>query len=256
MHKEKKIVVSIIMNCHNGEKFLHQSVQSVINQSYKNWELIFFDNISQDSSLSILGSFIDKRIKIFCSENFLNLYHARNEALKKTRGKYICFLDTDDYWTSDKLEKQVNYLENNKNHIMVYSNFYTLKDNKKYIQNKNDLPAGNITKNLLNKYSICILTTCVKREAFQNNMFDKKTNIIGDFDFFIKLSCKYTIGCIQEFLGYYRHHDNNLSKKKLDLYIFELSQWIRDNNVKFKKQGISLLNLKYSLLTNSNKHKV
>ena len=245
---EKNAVVSVIMNCHNGEEFLKESVNSIINQTFTDWELIFFDNASSDKSLEIIKSFNDQRIKVFKSQNFLNLYHARNEALKKIRGKYICFLDTDDLWKNDKLEQQVEFLEKNKNFIMVYSNFYTLKNDKKFIQYKNKLPEGNITKYLLKKYTIGILTTCLKKEAFEDNVFDKNTNIIGDFDFFINLSNKFKIGCIQKPLAYYRDHDKNLSKKKLEIYIFELSKWINEHNKKFQEYKTSLVYLKYFLL--------
>ena len=244
---EKSAVVSVIMNCHNGEEFLRESVHSIINQTFTDWELIFFDNVSSDRSLEIIKSFNDQRIKVFKSQNFLNLYHARNEALKKINGKYICFLDTDDLWKNDKLEQQVEFLEKNKNFIMVYSNFYTLKDGKKFIQYKNKLPEGNITKYLLKKYTIGILTTCLKKEAFEDGVFDKNTNIIGDFDFFINLSNKFKIGCIQKPLAYYRDHEKNLSKKKLEIYIFELSNWINDHHEKFKYHGENLINLKYLL---------
>ena len=244
---EKNAVVSVIMNCHNGEEFLRDSVKSIISQTFTDWELIFFDNASSDKSLEIIKSFNDQRIKVFKSQNFLNLYHARNEALKKIRGKYICFLDTDDLWKNDKLKQQVEFLEKNKNFIMVYSNFYTLKNNKKFIHYKYKLPEGNITKYLLKKYTIGILTTCLKKEAFKDNIFDNNTNIIGDFDFFINLSHKFKIGCIQKPLAYYRDHDKNLSKKKLEIYIFELSKWINDNNKKFKGYGLSLIYLKYLL---------
>ena len=76
-------LVSVIMNCHNGEKFLNESVKSVINQTYQNWELIFFDNLSNDNSKKILQSFRDKRIKYFNSKKFLDLYAARNLAIEK-----------------------------------------------------------------------------------------------------------------------------------------------------------------------------
>ena len=245
---EKNAVVSVIMNCHNGEEFLKESVNSIINQTFTDWELIFFDNDSSDGSLEIIKSFNDQRIKVYRSQNFLNLYHARNEALKKINGKYICFLDTDDLWENDKLEQQVEFLEKNKNFIMVYSNFYILKNNKKFMHYKHKLPEGNITKYLLKKYTIGILTTCLKKEAFEDNVFDKNTNIIGDFDFFINLSNKFKIGCIQKPLAYYRDHDKNLSKKKLEIYIFELSKWINEHNKKFQEYKTSLVYLKYFLL--------
>ena len=106
--------VSVIMNCHNGEKYLKESVRSVINQSYKNWELIFWDNVSTDNSKEIVKSFVDKRIKYFYSKKFTNLYEARNLAIEKASCNYIAFLDTDDKWSADKLEKQINFLNNNK----------------------------------------------------------------------------------------------------------------------------------------------
>ena len=123
-------LVSIIMNCHNGAKFISQSVESVLKQNYKNWELIFFDNASTDESLSIVESFNDVRIKIFKSKKFLNLYDARNQALKKVEGHYVSFLDTDDLWEKDLLQKQVEYLRSNLNFMMVYSNFYILEEKK------------------------------------------------------------------------------------------------------------------------------
>ena len=93
-----KNLISIIMNCHNGEKYLKQSIESILNQNYKNWELIFFDNQSTDNSISIIEQFKDERIKIFRSNEKLSLYNARNEAIKYTNGNLISFLDTDDKW--------------------------------------------------------------------------------------------------------------------------------------------------------------
>ena len=118
------------MNCYNGEKFLSESIKSVLYQTFENWEIIFFDNYSNDKSISIAESFKDDRIKIFKSKTFLALYDARNKAVSKAKGKYICFLDTDDYWKKDKIEQQVKFLENNSGYSMVYSNFY-INDKKK-----------------------------------------------------------------------------------------------------------------------------
>ena len=113
-------VVSIIMNCHNGQKFLSDAIQSVINQSFKNWELIFWDNSSSDNSRSILKSFSDKRIKYFFSNKFCNLYEARNLAVKECKGKYITFLDTDDLWLKDKLDEQINFITKNINSLNFF----------------------------------------------------------------------------------------------------------------------------------------
>ena len=99
----------MIINCYNGEKYLSQCLQSIVSQSYKNLEIIFWNNRSTDKSEQIVKSFHDRRIRIFRSKKFLSLYEARNQAIKKTRGTYISFLDVDDYWFSEKLSKQVKF---------------------------------------------------------------------------------------------------------------------------------------------------
>ena len=233
--------VSIVMNCYNGEKYLDDSLKSIFSQTYENWELIFWDNLSKDKSREILTSFDDKRIKYFRSSKFLNLYDARNQAIEKSDGKYICFLDTDDFWEKNKLEKQLEFLRVNNKYKIVYSNYYTLNENKNktYINNKK-LPNGVITKSLLKNYVLGILTVCADRYIFEKNKFDDRYNIIGDFDFFIKISEKFDIGCIQEPLAHYRVHNNNYSRKKLKTYIWELKQWIIENKSNLSKNGHNL----------------
>ena len=243
-------LVSIIINCHNGEKFLREAVESILNQSYDNWEIIFWDNCSTDNSKNIINLFIDKRIKYFYSNKLTNLYLARNNAIAKSVGKYICFLDTDDLWTKDKLKKQVNFLQNNNEFQIVYSNYYTFNKKKNYkIQFKeNSLPYGNITKQLLKKYTLGILTLCIERELFKKEIFNNNYNIIGDFDYMIRLSLKKKIGCLQEPLAYYRIHDDNYSKKKISIYINELKNWIALNERFFKNKGFNLNYQKILLL--------
>ena len=91
---KKKNLVSIIMNCHNGDKYLKEALNSVILQSYKRWELIFYDNNSTDKSAKILKSYRDKRIKYYKS-NFVNLGIARKKAFMLCTGDYVTFLDCD-----------------------------------------------------------------------------------------------------------------------------------------------------------------
>ena len=107
MSDKIKPLVSIIVNCHNGETYLNDCLISIMNQTYKNWELIFWDNFSKDNSKKILNNFSDSRIKYYHSDTFTPLYEARNLALKKATGDFISFLDTDDWWVPNKIEKQM-----------------------------------------------------------------------------------------------------------------------------------------------------
>ena len=94
----KKSLVSILMNCHNGEQFLEFSLRSIIEQTYQNWELIFWDNRSTDNSAKILKKFNDKRIRYFYAKKKTSLYEARNLAISKTKGEFIEFLDVEEIW--------------------------------------------------------------------------------------------------------------------------------------------------------------
>ena len=116
-------LISIIMNCYNGEKYLQEALDSVINQTYKNWELIFWDNQSTDKSTNIVHSYNDNRIKCFYSKKHTLLYEARNLAIEKSQGGYLAFLDVDDYWDLTKLEKQMLVFSKNSEVAIVYSNY-------------------------------------------------------------------------------------------------------------------------------------
>ena len=147
----KKPLVSIIMNCYNGEKYLKESIKSIINQTYKNWELIFWDNVSSDNSKDLISKYLDKRIKYFYSKNFYKLYKSRNLAIENASGKFISFLDTDDIWEKDKIEKQINFFNQHTEYEIVYSNYFVYDQikKKKYIQFKNRLASGIIFNDLV-----------------------------------------------------------------------------------------------------------
>ena len=240
----KKPLVSIIMNCYNGEKYLKESIKSIINQTYKNWELIFWDNCSTDNSKKITKKFKDNRIYYFKSKQFVNLYEARNLALKKCKGKYISFLDTDDKWKPNKLYKQISFFKKNKNIKMLYSNYIVQKKNFNYVMHKNTQPFGFITQKILNFYGIGINTLIVYNKILKLYKFKKTFNIIGDFDFVIRASQKYKIGYIHSPLSYYRVHENNYSSKNFKLWINELENWLKKNRENFTKKNYSLKYLK------------
>ena len=105
-------LVSILMNCFNGEIFLREAIESVLKQSYKNWELIFWDNLSSDNSKKIFDSYNEKRFKYYLSDKHTILYEARNLAIKKAKGEFIAFLDTDDIWSKEKLSSQIKLFDN------------------------------------------------------------------------------------------------------------------------------------------------
>ena len=244
------MLVSVIMNCHNGEVFLKESLNSLISQTYKNWELIFWDNNSTDKSETILKQYKDQRIKYFKSDSYSKLYRARNLAVSKANGEFITFLDTDDLWNKEKLEKQIEICKRNKDVKFIYSNFFFLNQNTNKLSKRSNkkLASGKITQLLLDDYNIGLLTVMIKKEVFSQHKFNDSYEIIGDFDFFIKLSQKFQLDCIQEPLAKYRVHGSNFSLKRINDYAKELEHWLNINTNHLVKSGYSLTKQKIYLL--------
>lgn len=250
-------LVSIIINCHNGEKYLEKSIQSILDQTYKKWELIFFDNNSQDKSRFILKKFKDSRVKYFKTYKTYPLYHARNLAIEKAKGEYVSFLDTDDWWINKKLETQVEIFSKDKKLDIQYSNLFIFNEKikRKTIFSKNNLYNGRITQNLLNNFKMPILTTMIRRDVFKEIKFDNRYTIIGDFDFFVRVSLLRKIKSIQTPLAYYRIHNMNLTTKKMNLNIKEFKIWIREHLKKddFKSFNFSSVEKLIEILKIKNK---
>mgnify|MGYP001162597804 CR=1 FL=1 len=246
--KNIKPLVSVIMNCCNGEKYLRKSIQSLIKQSYSNWELIFWDNKSTDKSKQIFMKFKDKKVKYFYSSKYNTLYKSRNLAINKAKGKFITFLDTDDLWKKNKIKEQIKFMLKNKLKI-CYSNYTILnkKNRKDRIVNK-QYNLNVSTQQLLNYYDLGILTSMVEFSIFKKKKFNTKFEIIGDFDLFIRLSLSYKIGYLNKSLAFYRVHNSNLSLIKNNLHINELKDWIKKNSNSFKRKNLDLKKQKQYLL--------
>jgi len=225
----KEPLVSIIINCFNGEKYLRYAIDSVISQTYKNWEIIFWDNQSNDKSAEIFKDYKDDRLKYYRAPSHIEiLYKARNCALKKANGEFIAFLDVDDWWLPEKLEKQIPLFDDQEVGV-VYGNVWIFfeKKNKKKIYKKGNLPTGRILNELLNDYVIGSQTYVIRKKSLENleYCFNDGFHIIGDFDINIRLSTKWRIDCIQSPVAFVRRHDKNVSLLNREKEIYELKVW-------------------------------
>lgn len=120
-------LVSIITPCYNSSRFLFQSIESVLAQTYQNWEMIIIDDGSTDNSVEIIENFIDSdiRIKLIKSKRRGSIANARNKAIEMASGRYISFLDSDDMWLPKKLEKQIDFMRENEV-ALSYSSYYLI----------------------------------------------------------------------------------------------------------------------------------
>ena len=239
-------LVSIIVNCFNGEKYLEECLISLKNQTYKNWEVIFWDNHSTDNSKKIFDKFNDKRFKYYLSPKHVFLYEARDLAVKASQGDFIAFCDVDDFWSQERLEYQVPLFKN-KDTSIVYCNQWLFNDKtKKKTKLKKDLlTKGNLCSSIIGKKSaVTILTAIIRKSAYFNLKvgFNKDYQIIGDFDFFVRISKKCLFDCVQKPLVFYRLHENNFTKKNRELELKELENWYKDIKSLLTKEELDLIN--------------
>lgn len=164
--KEFQPLVSVIINCFNGETYLREAIDSVITQTYTNWEIIFWDNQSTDSTKEIVHRYNDTRIKYYYAECHTALGEARNLGVEKATGEYINFLDADDVWDKNKLEEQVKLLIPGEVEV-VYTPF--------------DIICTNPTRRMLNSYKR------LKRKAFSVSEATYNQLLLGNFIIFSRI---------------------------------------------------------------------
>jgi glycosyltransferase involved in cell wall biosynthesis len=242
----KQELVSVIINSFNGSKFVEKSINSVLNQTYKNLEIIFWDNASTDDTKQIINNFSDSRLKPIFSTSFKKLYDAKHQAILNSKGKYLAFLDVDDWWNEEKLFKQIEMMELEQTSISS-TNYWIVNENKNYIKKALKKRKKNINNYnfALQKYFIGMSSLIISNKLYQSldYGFDKSFEVIGDYDLVLRILKNNNITYLNEPLSYYRWHDSNLSHRKFRLNIIELIKW--RNKLKKNKNFFSSKNLVY-----------
>jgi len=218
-------LVSIVMNCLNCSEFLRTSIDSIYEQTYNNWEIIFWDNSSCDNSIEIAKSY-DSKIKYYKTDKTVPLYEARNYAIEKCNGELIAFLDCDDVWINTKLDKQVQIFS--KLTPLVYSKFKFIDENSQEISTK--LPKSSLNKistQLLINNPISISGVLIDSQLLKKEKFNKVYNLLGDFELWFRLSLSHDFAFVDEVLELSRQHPNTTSLKNK-------KKWIREQRIFYK----------------------
>jgi len=224
--KNKKPIISIITPMYNAEKFISKSIESVLKQSFKSWEMIIIDDFSSDNSTSIVNKYKaqDSRIKLIKSKkNFGGPAKPRNLGIKNAKGSYIAFLDCDDYWSTNKLKICVNSF--NSKVDFIYHDLQKISLNKKNFK-KRLLKSRKLIKPifddlLLNGNIIANSSVVVRKNLILNiGMFDESKKLIAteDYNLWLRISSlteKFLY--IPQSLGYYCERYDSISKKNMYL---------------------------------------
>jgi teichuronic acid biosynthesis glycosyltransferase TuaG len=150
-------LVSIITPTYNSEKFITETIESVINQSYTNWEMLITDDCSNDNTIDIVKFYQskDSRIKIFQLKNNSGAAIARNNSINNSKGRYVAFLDSDDLWFKNKLELQIEFMRKG-GYALTYTSYEKFKNRDTFISNIYCLKKLSYNDMLKNNYIGCL----------------------------------------------------------------------------------------------------
>ena len=224
MNNQKQILISIILPTFNHAKFLKKAIDSVIRQNYSNWELIIIDNNSVDETFKIINSYTDSRIKHHKIQNNGVIAASRNLGIHLSNGSWIAFIDSDDWWTNDKLSKSVKYIDTEK-FDLIYHDLY-LVDNKNQLTFKKLASSRRLNfpiykDLLLNGNGILNSSVLVRKKILEEvDLLSCDTNKITweDYDCWLRISrITNRFYYLKETLGYYWSAGGNMSNPDQDL---------------------------------------
>ena len=239
-NKKKNIFFSIIVCCYNSEKYLNETIKSVINQKYKFWEIILINDGSIDSTEKIALNYKNRNFPIIYHKNKNNLgfSKSRNIAVKLANYDWIVIHDHDDIMMKDKLEKQSKLIQNNVDYKFFFGDAYFYENNIKtntvfknfesrfnFNINRLSFSKNELTNNLL-RYGCFILSSTVvfNKECYSAvSGFNEKLKYNVDYDFYLKLSNKYNFYCSNMILTKWRIHPDQASWKLKRFLYKELS---------------------------------
>lgn len=212
----KKDLISIITPVYNAAKFLDDTINSVLNQTYENFELLLINDCSTDNSVEIIKKYKDKRIRLINNKVNSGAATSRNNGIKEAHGKYLCFLDADDLWSEYKLERQLNFIKEN-NCAFSFTGYEfadeTGKPNGKKVHIPNTINYKQALKNttIFTSTVMFDITKISKELIMMPNVKSEDTATWWKI-----LKNNYTAYGLNEILSYYRRSSGTLSSNKIE----------------------------------------
>lgn len=246
-------LVSVITPVHNAQEYLAETIESILNQTYKNFEIILIDDLSTDSSREIIKKYesMDKRVKSVLLQNNYGVAKARNEGIKKAKGRFIAFLDSDDLWKHDKLEKQINFMMNNE-YEFTFTGYEFIDENGNKLGNvvhtKDKVTYNDLLKhNVIGCLSVIIDKSKVKHIEMKKIRHE-------DYSTWLKILKQGHIAYgLDENLASYRTRSNSLSGNKVKSAIWTWNILKNEENLPLHKAtfyffNYAVINIKKHLL--------
>jgi glycosyltransferase involved in cell wall biosynthesis len=221
--------VSVIMNCHNGEKYLCEAMDSVFAQTYQDWEIVFWDNGSTDTSGLIARSYGNDKVRYFHSQTKTNLGEARRNAVNVAQGEWLAFLDCDDLWYPEKLMVQMNALEET-DYVFAYAGI--LEMTAAGVPIRTVIPkyaSGDVLEHLLNQFDVNMVTPIIRRSFLvEHSMnFEPEMTASEEYNLFVRLAARGNVLVQSEILGSYRVYAGSLTDRQISRWAIERRMTLR-----------------------------
>lgn len=252
-------LISIVIPSYNSEQFIDRLMDSLFSQTYKNWEAIIVDNNSNDDTIKLVKKYKDPRIKIYQISNGGIIAKSRNFGINKSKGEWIAFLDSDDWWKANKLEISSKYFS--KNVDLIYHKLLIAYDknniSKKSLYSKNS--TKNTFKQLLVHGNFIPNSSVLVRSGLlkQIGLISEDINLVGaeDYNYLLKITKETNkIKFLSKNLGYYYMNINGVSRKQMSICHKEaISEYITSctiKELKYINAHIAYMDAKYLLNSN------
>ncbi|MGK7900453.1 MAG: glycosyltransferase [Hormoscilla sp.] len=245
-------LISVIIPVYNGEKTIRETIESILNQTFSDFELIVINDGSTDTTLSIVNSIQDPRLKVFSYPNG-GASASRNRGIARATGEYISFIDADDLWTPDKLEAQFKALQENQEAAVAYSWTNCIDESSKFLH-----PGGYITLNgdvyahmLVVNFLICGSNPLIRRQALDEvGEFDKSLMGTEDWDMWLRLAARFHFVAVPTPQILYRQVADSVSSN----IVRQEREILKAIDIAFARAPESLQHLKKPALANKYKY--
>lgn len=211
--------ISIITVTHNREAFIREAIDSILAQTFKDWELLVIDDASTDNTENIVNEYIlkDPRIKYFKNEKNLGIARTRNKGLELALGEYIAPLDSDDKWLDNsKLQKQVEFLDINQDYALLGGGIIHIDANSNNTKKVLFPVYDSVIRNIILQFNPFVQSTLLfrKKVALDLGGYSTSYMICDDYDLWLKIGLKYKFTNIPQVLAGYRIHGTNITHTK------------------------------------------
>lgn len=213
---------SIIIPTYNRATFLPDTINSVLNQTFQNFELIIIDDASTDNTKEIVTSFNDSKITYYRNENNIERGASRNKGIELAKGKYICFLDSDDHYCANHLQTLFEAVQQNTTPALYFTNSYLLEERHEPVEKiVPDLLNGDVLKYLLT-YTPNPARVCIEKSILNECKFDASIPGLEDIDLWLRIAVKYPVKHIPKYTNIYQIHPNSYTLGDVKRYEKEL----------------------------------